>query len=742
MTAATRRCSSQPPSYPLPRPTLLVSPFLLSLSLLYVAPVTHAAPASGAPTFTCGSPSSSSPPTPATSITTIPAAFVNDDYCDCPDGSDEPGTSACSHLASAPPFFCVNEGYVSEAIPASRVGDGICDCCDATDEPAPTDADAGRPICQNTCLEVGREMRERKAREQRVLRTGLVEKQKLLAKVDAIVAASSATGLASRDEVKDLDHLLGRLNARLKQEEFLENVERIVRARLAQRGELQLRKEPDPEAADGSVAGDSNAGDDKEGDVPAASAAGGGGTGNSAASVSSSSSSASLSGHRGAPDAAARVLSQPHRVHRLGEMDGAAKRAPRLFLAWGMLSLDEVLSREPVPVAIKDGVNIKKEDWQHFYQHRKQWLPSVYRPLVPSNLWIWLYKTAHKAGLAQWLGFKKPAGYDEAQAAESSKQPEQTPAEQLQQLLSRSSQGGGKERPVSWHEIAALTEDRGKPKPRDRGFMGQFLNDGERGRKRFFSLVTDLAGLVVLSPVRLVWECTAFTGGLVAAAAHYVTPESVATKAHRAWLAVANPVDDLALRHVRSAWMRGSLRPTFYQAWGAPVTYYHYYFPTLDTSWQRPAAEAVRTAIKEAQAERAAWISQRSAAESATGQGHDLGPNKIFLPLLGKCFSVGHQDYLYSVCPYYNATQSGTLLGRWGGWTPTTPRPLPPVPPGGAALPPPAARPMDKFGGMSFTQGKTCFGGTRYVHRCNVELTRRTEGERAGEGGGGGNGRE
>lgn len=49
-------------------------------------------------TFTCrtGSP-------------TLSYGKLNDNYCDCPDGSDEPGTSACSMLASAT-FYCQNWG--------------------------------------------------------------------------------------------------------------------------------------------------------------------------------------------------------------------------------------------------------------------------------------------------------------------------------------------------------------------------------------------------------------------------------------------------------------------------------------------------------------------------------------------------------------------------------------------------------------------------------------------------------
>ncbi|XP_037777317.1 glucosidase 2 subunit beta-like isoform X2 [Penaeus monodon] len=101
---------------------------------------------------------------------TIPFAYVNDDYCDCQDGSDEPGTSACPNGF----FYCTNVGHSPLNIPSSRVNDGVCDCCDASDEYASVSN------CVDTCRELGRAAREEAAKQQEERLKGFQMRQSMI----------------------------------------------------------------------------------------------------------------------------------------------------------------------------------------------------------------------------------------------------------------------------------------------------------------------------------------------------------------------------------------------------------------------------------------------------------------------------------------------------------------------------------------------------------------------------------
>eukprot|EP01006_Ploeotia_vitrea_P063944 TRINITY_DN8659_c0_g1_i1.p1 TRINITY_DN8659_c0_g1~~TRINITY_DN8659_c0_g1_i1.p1 ORF type:complete len:550 (-),score=152.70 TRINITY_DN8659_c0_g1_i1:108-1646(-) len=165
---------------------------------------------------------------------TISGDFVNDDYCDCPDGSDEPATSACSYK-----FYCTNAGHIAEELPSSRVNDGICDCCDGTDEYLQYTK------CENTCATLAKVKQAEAEKKEAIRQAGLKAKASVLAKAHAELAAKKA-------ELENLNQLKPEreqaLNAARDEKEAKEAVEQEEKDKLKAIADQKKKEREEREA--------------------------------------------------------------------------------------------------------------------------------------------------------------------------------------------------------------------------------------------------------------------------------------------------------------------------------------------------------------------------------------------------------------------------------------------------------------------------------------------------------------
>ena len=189
----------------------------------------------------------------------IPRSRVNDEYCDCADGSDEPGTSACAGRDGGRGFYCVNAGATPLKVPASRVDDGVCDCCDGSDET--TNGRKGVK-CENTCVV------EARARRGELVRRIGDAKKGLKAKASA-ESKSSGTRRGWEKELASLESTVagqreGLESLKLAAEEAEEEERKLKEEEAAKKAKEEAREAN--EATDASDAERSESGYDTEDD--------------------------------------------------------------------------------------------------------------------------------------------------------------------------------------------------------------------------------------------------------------------------------------------------------------------------------------------------------------------------------------------------------------------------------------------------------------------------------------------
>ncbi|ORX76401.1 hypothetical protein BCR32DRAFT_271285 [Anaeromyces robustus] len=145
----------------------------------------------------------------------IPYSALNDDYCDCADGSDEPGTAACPGTK----FYCDNHGSVGHFIPSSRVNDGVCDydlCCDGSDEYN------GGIECPDRCEELEKLKESTRKEEIMKIYNAFQKRQEMIAQSLKNVTEDTVTLIENQELYNKENEELDKIKAEIKELEEIE----------------------------------------------------------------------------------------------------------------------------------------------------------------------------------------------------------------------------------------------------------------------------------------------------------------------------------------------------------------------------------------------------------------------------------------------------------------------------------------------------------------------------------------
>ena len=143
----------------------------------------------------------------------INLSYVNDNFKDCEDGSDEPGTTAADGI-----FYCRNERNTPKEIPKWLVSDGNCDCCDGSDE-----FFNPRVECPNTCKDFDAERKYLISQLEAIFEEGMEKQEKIFEESAKLVQMSEEFIEKNAQKINDLNSSLNLMKQKI--QEKYENTE-------------------------------------------------------------------------------------------------------------------------------------------------------------------------------------------------------------------------------------------------------------------------------------------------------------------------------------------------------------------------------------------------------------------------------------------------------------------------------------------------------------------------------------